>query len=491
MSFSCGIVYAYSYRLGLLAPPILLASLILLFAIGVYDSRIKLAISMWLAFGIGFYLTSLYWVKEYILDEYNTGWINQLTLVFLILLILSLSYLLVPLLLSMVKDEHKFILLPVVLVCIDILREYSSLSFPWLQPGYVALNLGLKGWYQTFGSHSVSLIFYTMASYISWLIYAKRSNFRVWLLLGIIVCFFPVSSLVLGTLSKTRTIETAKVRVVHGYFDSASKLSKNDVIQRAAKYVSLSLQKPTPDLVVWPESSVSFSAQEMRPFLSEQFDRLSHKEVSTLWGGSHRQADDQYNAIFSALDRPPVYFKTKLVPFGEYVPHWFAAWFDDLSLSGEYRLNLGTEKQSSYAVSKIVAVFGVCYEALFSDVFRKQIDGPNTNLAILISDVAWTDVNWLKKLMLNVAQARSLEIGKSTIHSTNAGITAVISPDGKLLSKTNTNQTQIIDYNVPLMLGETMFSKFGGMLFQVLLGMALILMVMNGLTSKIVNLSKS
>ncbi|MGL6257726.1 apolipoprotein N-acyltransferase [Vibrio sp. WXL210] len=486
-----GIVYAYSYRLGLLGPAILLASLILLFAIGMYNTRIKCAISVWLSFGLGFYLMSLYWVKEYILDEYNTSWVNQLTLILLVLLILSFSYALVPLLLALVRGEQQFILLPVALVCIDIVREYSLLSFPWLQPGYIALNLGLKGWYQTFGSHSISLIFYVLASYIAWLIYSKRCNLRVWLYLSTVLCFFPLSSLALGTLSKTQPIDTAKVRVIHGYFDDASKLSKNDVIQRVDKYVSLSLQKPTPDLVVWPESSVSFPAQEMRPFLGDHFVRLSHKQVSTLWGGFYRQADDIQNAIFSAPDSTPIYFKTKLVPFGEYVPRWFAAWFNDLSLSREFWFSLKTEKQSSYAVNNIVAIFGVCYEALFSDVFRKQIDGSNINLAVLISDMAWTDASWLKKVMLNVAQARAIEIGKSTIHATNAGITAVISPDGKVLSKRDASQTQVLDYNIPLMTGETIFSKFGGVLFQIVLSVILLLTVLRGATFKLINAMKN
>ena len=70
---------------------------------------------------------------------------------------------------------------------------------------------------------------------------------------------------------------------------------------------------------------------------------------------------------------------------------------------------------------------------------------------------------------------RALENGRWLIRGTNNGLTAVISPDGKIAADLPQFTTDALYAEIPLMQGTTPYQQLGDQPLQVLLGIMLLL----------------
>jgi len=84
----------------------------------------------------------------------------------------------------------------------------------------------------------------------------------------------------------------------------------------------------------------------------------------------------------------------------------------------------------------IHAAITICYEDVFGGELATRIahsDKP-VNLLINMTNLAWFGESQASSQQLRLSQLRSLETGLPALRATNTGITAVLGPDGKVLS---------------------------------------------------------
>lgn len=233
--------------------------------------------------------------------------------------------------------------------------------------------------------------------------------------------------------------------------------------------------QPRPDLVIWPETAVSFLLNDATPVL-EQFTQAASAPVLT--GIQRRDGMAYFNSL--AMVEPggrvsAVYDKAHLVPFGEYIP-----WGDALA-----RLGIGAfaaQQGNGYSAGPGPALMSppglpafqplICYEAIFPQVLRQV---PRAKWLLLITNDSWFGHQSGPWQHLAQARLRAIESGLPVIRAANTGISAVIGPRGQIRAELPLDRQGFIDATLPAHLDQTPWMRFGDGPILALMALASIL----------------
>ena len=146
------------------------------------------------------------------------------------------------------------------------------------------------------------------------------------------------------------------------------------------------------------------------------------------------------------FDRAAVYHKIRLVPFGEWLP-----WLDAIPFLQEKIVQVGsftpgkspvlfevplrnvpsekTERLSSIRISG-----GICFESIFPDLHRKMAH-VGADVLLNVTNDGWYEQTSGPFQHFQFAVLRAVETGRPLIRCANTGVTAVISPTGRILDR--------------------------------------------------------
>ena len=167
----------------------------------------------------------------------------------------------------------------------------------------------------------------------------------------------------------------------------------------------------------------------------------------------------------------------RLVPFGEYVPIESV-----LTVGGRYSARVvkavgsftpGTE----YAVGEVDGHrlgVSICYEAIFPDLLR-EFTARGADLLVNVTNDAWYGYTSAPHQHFAMAVFRAVENGKYLVRAANTGITAVVDPRGRVLERTALFERRALVHDVPIVPGQTFYSRRGDVFAWGCLGAAVAL----------------
>ncbi len=162
-----------------------------------------------------------------------------------------------------------------------------------------------------------------------------------------------------------------------------------------------------------------------------------------------------------------LYDKTHLVPFGEYLP--FRTTFEAIGLSSLTRLRGGFEiGPTPRPLIKIpglpLAGVLICYEVIFPGQVIATDKRPG--LLINLTNDGWFGNTTGPYQHFHISRVRAVEEGLPLIRSANNGISGIIDPYGRTLSKMDLNVTGTIDNDLPAARPETLYAIWNDTLFM-------------------------
>jgi apolipoprotein N-acyltransferase len=219
--------------------------------------------------------------------------------------------------------------------------------------------------------------------------------------------------------------------------------------------------------VVWPETAVPVAlerAGEVRAAIASILTtgnakaliagtiRLSPEDASKLEAWNSVQTFDAFGRVIDTYD------KAHLVPFGEYVP-----------LRGFLpigRLTAGSVDFSAGPGPETIAVPGlppvgpmICYEAIFPGAVVSRVERPG--MLLNVTNDAWFGDSTGPRQHFAAARMRAVEEGLPLVRAAGTGISAIVDPYGRVLTRLDLGRRGIVEGPLPSALPPTLFSRLG------------------------------
>lgn len=118
----------------------------------------------------------------------------------------------------------------------------------------------------------------------------------------------------------------------------------------------------------------------------------------------------------------------------------------------------GTKQRPLDIAGQKIAV-NICYEDVFGEEIIRQL--PEATLLVNATNDAWYGESLAAYQHLQMSQARALETGRMMLRATNTGATAIINPQGQVLSQLPHFKTMVLEGEAQGYVGTTPYIKFG------------------------------
>lgn len=363
------------------------------------------------------------------------------------------------------------------------LRGWIMTGFPWLVSGYAHTNSPLNGFAPILGVYGVGLVA-ALAASLLFLGQKKGNPNSNKMYLAIIALF--VLGFGLRNIHWTQPSGSLiSVRLLQGNISQDAKFARERVIDSLQLYQRLITQQRA-DLIVTPETAFPIFTQFLPPEFLPGLQDFATRENSNLILGvpiadpQEKYANSALGISSQASATPYRYDKHHLVPFGEFIPPGFR-WFVNLMQIPLGDFTPGATIQQPFAVKDQWISPNICYEDLFGEEIAAQLGEnaaagkPVATLLLNISNLAWYGDSSAIPQHLQISKMRALETGRTMLRATNTGATALISPEGKVLSLLATDKPGVLSANVQGYSGLTPYVRWRNWPFLCLsLGMLLL-----------------
>ncbi len=179
---------------------------------------------------------------------------------------------------------------------------------------------------------------------------------------------------------------------------------------------------------------------------------------------------EDYNSVilFSNGKLIDSYRKQHLVPFTEYFPYGDTfPRFNQFLISNDFHWWLPGAQSKVFDYNNIKFSTAICFEDIFDDISRQFVkDG--ASLLLNLSNDSWSKAVSAEEQHLNLGIFRSIENRRSTVRSTNSGITALVLPTGEVVDPIEPFSADYHIYKAPIYtkedFGLTFYNRFGNYL---------------------------
>lgn len=388
------------------------------------------------------------------------------------------------------SKHHKLLLaFPALWVLQEWLRDWCPTGFPWLQLGssQVSTPLG-QGLAPLLGTHGVSFAVALLAGLLlsAWDKDGWRRRISI-----VSIALLVIGSAWLGRIPWTKPAGAPfKAALLQGNVPQNQKWQPE--FQRAALklYVEMSRQHWDAKLIVWPETAIpAFYHQVEDTWLADLRAEAAPYHTDFIIGipWADLSTKNYYNAVISVADKPGKYLKRHLVPFGEYVPlRPVFGWVMEILQMPMADFSEGETGQELMQAAGYPLAASICYEDVFGHESREGL--PQAAYLVNVTNDAWFGDSMAPHQHAQMARMRALEAGRWMLRSTNTGLTAAISPQGRIIAQAPLFQQAAITAEITPMTGATPYVRFGNWAIIVFL-LGLVGVLKYKLTKAPVNLS--
>ncbi len=267
-------------------------------------------------------------------------------------------------------------------------------------------------------------------------------------------------------------VPTAVIGAVQGNIEQDKKWSEKQQRTTVTTYLdrtfALVANNEPPDLVVWPETALPFypARSDLFPMIVS-FARDNGVNIITgaPWFDIVDEKKGRVNYFNSALvitssgTVGDIYFKTHLVPFGEYVPLKNVLSFLAPLVENIGDFSPGTEMKP-LTVGEIKAGVLICFESIFPDIARNSVHG-GANLLVNLTNDAWYGRSSAPHQTMAMSVLRAVETRRSLVRAANTGVSGFIDPLGEVHMSSDIFVAWAEKATLPLMDNTSFYMKKG------------------------------
>jgi apolipoprotein N-acyltransferase len=268
------------------------------------------------------------------------------------------------------------------------------------------------------------------------LLIARRNAVRLAGAAGVAVAL-AAGPVVFALTSATPAVRQVTVALVQQGIQSSRASRVN-----ASLRMSEGLTAARPDLIVWGESSVGYDIERADTGLLDRIEALAARtgaqilvnQDSTLPGGGKSKVA----LLIGPHGVAGSYVKTRLVPFGEYIPFRGAlGWLTSISQAAPSNMAPGDGAHLIHAVDRAgrplpLGVL-ICFESAFPDMSRVDA-GLGAQLIIYQTSDTTFQQSWAPAQHASLSAVRAAETGRPVVQAALTGDTVAFDARGRLLA---------------------------------------------------------
>ncbi len=472
LALGAGLVFPLAFAPYELWPLALLALLVLHQTIHRATSKWHI-VALCFIFALGKFGAGAYWV---FVSLYSYAEVHVLVAIgFFVAFLLATGALFSVLALFTTKSRYPVLNTFVFASGITVVEILFSLpwafGFPWLHLGYALIDTPLRVFAPLGGVWAVSFAGAVSAAALSHLLFRHWHASVVAVVLWIPGLFLP-----LDDVAKGRQISIA---LVQGNVPLEEKWQEDGWKNSLAKYVWLSNNLASKDLIVWPESAVPTDVSAIEDYF---VDAVGDLDGRLVFGALETRNIEGRSATFNvavAVNQGDLdYFrKERLVPFGEYIP--MRGIFGGFLRPLGYPMSSLTPYrpgQSPLRVGDLTLGTAICFEIAFPHLMRRRAS--DADLIVVLSEDSWlgdTSGPWQHH---QIARMRALELNRPLVRATNDGITSSINASGFVVNQLPRFGNDVLEDSVVLEKQNTTFAQFGLLPITLLILVALLSQVL-------------
>jgi apolipoprotein N-acyltransferase len=222
---------------------------------------------------------------------------------------------------------------------------------------------------------------------------------------------------------------------------------------------------PRPDLVVWPENSTDIDPTQ---------DAQIYREIAGAAGavgrpvlvGAVLQYPERNAGLLWLPGKGPtsMYVKRRLVPFGEYIP--FRSLISKVTSLTQLQPQDFTpgHQTVTFGVGQVRLGDVICYEVAFDDLVRSEVTAGANVLAVQSNDATFERQGPITEesgQQLAMARLRAVEFDRAVVYASTTGYSAIIAPDGQVITRSGLWQQAELEARVPLLTASTLATRLG------------------------------
>jgi len=343
------------------------------------------------------------------------------------------------------KTLIRFLVVCVSFVLIEYIKTLGIFSFPCSIDLTQTSNIFLLQITKFTGHYGIGLVIILInmiLSEIFYLIVVKKTKINgILILISVLILivitnFIPVYSDTKK--SNPLTISILQTGLPISFYNSINKIEVFSIYEKQIKAVQA-------DLLVIPEGLGKIIIENKQVDLLKNIASNKNMNILINIDDVNINYTQKYNS--SALIESngllwQYYHKTKIIPIAE----------------KEYHPGKKIQRLLSFMGYKIG--INICFESLYPEIARRQVKRGADFIVIQANDAGFTG-KIIPELHLRYSIFRACENGVWVIHASQAGPSAFISPDGKVISKTTLFEKTNLTETINIMKAQTFYNKYG------------------------------
>ena len=438
----------------------------------------------WL-FGLGYFISNLYWISISLTFDESFKFLIPLTIV-LVPAFLALFYGLASFLFLILKPKKNlssFFLFSLIFGTIEFIRGTILTGFPWNLIAYSFSNqIEILQITSIIGTYSFNLFCISLFASTSFLVLRDSKK-------EIIVCilFFLItlSFYFFGSqrLQKFNKIEANnlnyKLRVISSNVSIDRFYNDTDPVSVINDLIKVSSPRNNEKTIfIWPEGILPDISKDQLKEYKFLFDNEFNENHILSIGINDIKKENQTIKYFNSftiydhnLEILNSYNKVNLVPFGEFLPFEKILNLIGLkTITNNYQSYSRGEKRNIIEVNKtnfsVRLLPLICYEIIYTgNIFNNR----DFDFIVNISEDGWFGQSIGPHQHFVHSIYRSIESGKYVLRSANNGIAAIVNPLGVVEKQVGLNRSGFVDLLETKKIEPTIFSKYGNKIFVIII----------------------
>jgi apolipoprotein N-acyltransferase len=227
-----------------------------------------------------------------------------------------------------------------------------------------------------------------------------------------------------------------------------------------------------PDLIVWGESSINEDLTlPASHALLKQIEALSAEDGADILVNQDAtppgKGHEKWGVLVSPTGIKGIYVKTRLVPFGEYIPfRQELGWLTKISKAASSNMVPGTGAHLLYATDREgrplpIGVL-ICFESAFPDMARVDAD-KGAQLIVYQSATSTFQGTWGPDQHASLGAVRAAETGRPVVQAALTGDTVAYDARGRLLAWMGQSRHGVVTVRLglPAASARTIYDRLG------------------------------